>query len=542
MLEMAPEPEPPARLTIVPDEFVNPAPIPSATRAAVERWIEDPSSLEFGAPGDPIAAILLRAPPRLHPGPEEKAPKGVPNEEGSAASGKSTDDLFQRVVDTAVGLQQSYLAVQGPPGTGKTTVGARIIASAVEQGLTVAVTANSHKVIHNMMRKAAENLGSRQIKSNFIVVSSNATQDVEDMYSAGQGFVQVMRISSASKFPAEDLEPSGENGARCGAVIGATAWGLSNKRLAEVADLLVVDEAGQVPVSRLPAMGRCLAKRSRGGVVLLGDQMQLANPSEGVHPGDGGDSCLEYLLQDQPVISRDYGFFLPVSFRLHPELCQVVSALAYQRQLTSHKSTLRRRLVLADTEIVKREAGVQIVPVPHLGNLQESDEEALTVAQIVRELCDNRAVQFDDSGERRQLTLNDIVIVTPFNQQRLKLEDELGPGARIGTVDLFQGQEAAVVIVSLARSGDASGILDEGGVDELEMLGSGAGGGGRGTQFVLDLRRLNVAISRAQCLAMVVMSPGLAQGVANSVPQMRTLSFACKLLEFSGADGGKQLP
>jgi uncharacterized protein len=121
----------------------------------------------------------------------------------------------------------------------------------------------------------------------------------------------------------------------------------------------------------------------------------------------------------------------------------------------------------------------------------------------------------------------------------------------VGTVDKFQGQEAPVVIISLATSSfdgsfasDAPALwssADDHGDDAVraavleashQQATPTAGGGSRALAFVLDVRRLNVALSRAQCVAVVVLSEDLAASrAATSLDQMRALSFACRLLE-----------
>jgi uncharacterized protein len=97
-----------------------------------------------------------------------------------------------------------------------------------------------------------------------------------------------------------------------------------------------------------------------------------------------------------------------------------------------------------------------------------------------------------------------------------KLQERLGDLARIGTVDKFQGQEAPVVIVSMcASSGDSAP---------------------RGLEFLLNRNRLNVAISRAQCLSIVVGSPALAQTPCSSISQMELVNAFCKVIGMAGLD------
>ena len=108
-----------------------------------------------------------------------------------------------------------------------------------------------------------------------------------------------------------------------------------------------------------------------------------------------------------------------------------------------------------------------------------------------------------DGGARRRVSWDDILVVAPYNAQVLLLSSALGPRARVGTVDRFQGQEAPIVIVSLCHSD-----FDEAGAPGANDADAATGGGSmRGLSFVLDRNRLNVALSRAQCLAVVVSSP-----------------------------------
>jgi len=118
----------------------------------------------------------------------------------------------------------------------------------------------------------------------------------------------------------------------------------------------------------------------------------------------------------------------------------------------------------------------------------------------------------DHTGIERPMTRDDILIVAPFNLQVRCLRERL-PGIRIGSVDKFQGQEAPVVIVSLCAS-----TLDE---------------APRGASFLLSPNRLNVAVSRAQALAIVVGSPALLDVRVRSVPEMELVNLLCHLVEYA---------
>ena len=224
-----------------------------------------------------------------------------------------------------------------------------------------------------------------------------------------------------------------------------------------------------------------------------------------------------------------------------------------------------------------RAAGVVPVVVAHSANTQSSAEEADAVCALVDELVGRARLIVDDDeataasadGVGRVLTADDVLVVAPFNQQvrtlRAALEDDGDDGRsmgcdddsdvdlalrrirrsspRVGTVDAFQGQEAPVVIVSLTLSADAATGSDEGNAggsgtdpDAAANGGGGGGGGGGGSAralaFVLNRNRLNVALSRAQCVAFVVgSSEQLADAPVTTLRGMREVNSLCRLLE-----------
>ena len=249
---------------------------------------------------------------------------------------------------------------------------------------------------------------------------------------------------------------------------------------------------------------------------------------------------------------------------MHPTLCEVVSSLAYNGRLAAHPSTASRTLGLAPAREGQRrlldvEAGVMTVAVDHAGNTEASEEEVVLVRAIAEELLNHDLTALVSAGgvsdsnggggggdsdsdggdgvSRRGLTWDDLLFVTPYNQQVRRLSDALGPQAKVGTVDRFQGQEAPVVIVSLCRSSfddqdpPLSGGEGDAAAPGVEAAAAASAAAAQPLAFVLDVRRLNVALSRAQCLAVVVMSPRLAQHSAGSLSQMERLSFASRLLE-----------
>jgi superfamily I DNA and/or RNA helicase len=268
-----------------------------------------------------------------------------------------------------------------------------------------------------------------------------------------------------------------------------------------------VDEAGQVSLGNLVAMAT-----SARSVVLVGDQMQLAQPIQGAHPRDSGLSGLEYLLEGQPVVPAERGIFLSKTWRMHPDLCSFVSAAVYAGQLQSEAGCATQRLLLEpDAHPALKPAGLSFVPVLHQGCRQKSEEEATRTLEILMSLLAQRVM--DRRGRERAMSLDDVLVVAPYNMQVNLLRSRLPDGARVGTVDKFQGQEAEAVIVSMATSG----------AEDMP----------RDAAFLLSRNRFNVAISRARCLAVLVASPGLLDIVARSVDEMRLANLFCWAEEYA---------
>ena len=166
-------------------------------------------------------------------------------------------------------------------------------------------------------------------------------------------------------------------------------------------------------------------------------------------------------------------------------------------------------------EWLDRPAGLIYLPVDHDGNIYESAEEAERIAGLVTDLL-KTSVRSTKGGVRR-LTSADILIVAPYNMQVRRLERRL-PNIRVGSVDKFQGQEAAVVIFSMcASTGDSSP---------------------RGVEFLFNRNRLNVAISRAETLAVVVGNPALVRTNCTTIEQMRLVNVYCRAVQ-EGAPVGE---
>src|SRR5262249_51222467 len=208
------------------------------------------------------------------------------------------------------------------------------------------------------------------------------------------------------------------------------------------------------------------------------------------------------------------GIFLNRTRRLRPEICRFVSRAFYDDRLEPEPANSNRRLLFTSDAKGIDPAGIIFQPVRHTGCSQKSQPEGQVVQDYYGTLLKQ---QFEDgSGRARKMTVDDILVVSPYNVQVNYLRSILPDGARVGTVDKFQGQEAPVVIVSMTTSG-------------AEYLP-------RDVEFLFSSNRLNVAISRAQCIAIVLASPDLLAAPCRSIEQLRLVNKFCKLAEYARND------
>jgi predicted RecB family nuclease len=391
------------------------------------------------------------------------------------------ESLIDAATGRALALESSTLFIQGPPGTGKTYTSAHVILGLMAAGKRVGVSSNSHKAINNLLAKVEE-IAIRQ------GVTFNGAKKVSgknlDTYLNG---VIIDDIADNEAVEAGDYD-----------LIGGTAWLFAREGMNQALDYLFVDEAGQVSLGHLVAMGD--AARN---IILVGDQMQLGQPIQGAHPGESGLSVLDYLLEGAATIAPDRGILLDTSWRMHPEICGFISDVIYDGRLKAHPDCARQTLLLdhADDPIL-RPHGIRLVEMDHIECSQQSEAEVGVASTLVSRLIGGRYI--DRGGNVGVLGLENILVVAPYNLQVNALKERLPAGARVGTVDKFQGQEAEVVIVSLATSSP----------EDLP----------RNVDFFYSKNRLNVAISRARTLAIVLANPKLLELDAKTVEHLRLVN------------------
>jgi predicted RecB family nuclease len=421
-----------------------------------------------------VQDFLMRAIPRI----------------GGIASGMpiidAARDPLPQVIAAVTAMQDSCLFIQGPPGTGKTYTGSHLIAQLLLDGKRVAVSSNSHKAINNLLSAVDKRMHELGASYFGLKKVSSDEQCIDSDF--------IFNVVSNAAITRAQPQPQ---------LLAGTAWLLARSDFTETFDYLFIDEAGQVSLANTIAMGMC-AKN----LILLGDQMQLGQPIQGAHPGRSGESALDYLLNGVPTIAPDRGVFLGATFRMHPDVCQFISNAIYDSRLVSDPSTLAQALVLdVSAHTALKPTGIRYLPVEHDGCSQRSEEEAVVVRELVQNLLTQR--YRDGKGIVRPMTLEDILIVAPYNMQVNLLKRMLPPNARVGTVDKFQGQEAQVVIISMTTSSE-------------EYLP-------RYIDFLYSKNRLNVAISRARCFSLLVANPRLKFIKAVTPLNMSMVNTLCKI-------------
>ena len=445
-------------------------------RAAVYRFAEavrDGNEARYSA----VSSILRRDLPAI-----AGSPPGAPVVPDGA-------EPLPATIDALLNLKDSHLLVQGPPGAGKTYTASQAIVALLAEGKRVGVASNGHKAINQLLGEVETLAAANGLRCRGVKKSSREDQ----MLATGRWIEETLDNKGVT--PEHQL-------------VAGTAWLFARPEHDQAFDYLFVDEAGQVGLANVVAMG--VAARN---IILIGDQMQLAQPIKGTHPRGSGVSALQHLLGHHATVPPERGVFLSESRRMHPDLCEFVSAAVYEGRLRSAQGTEVQSLLVdptPDPEAIAA-AGLRFVCVDSLGCTQRSQLEADRLAHTYRSLLGQR--WRDAKGEEHAIGVADILVVSPYNMQVELLKRTLPPGARVGTVDKFQGQEAAVVLVSMATS---SG-------DDLP----------RDIGFLYSRNRLNVAISRARCLAVIYANPRLLEVPCGKIEQMELVNGFCWALSFA---------
>ena len=421
-----------------------------------------------------LISILLKQNPKI---------KGI--KEGDKII--KTHDFTSEIPKIISNLDNSYIYIQGPPGTGKTTQASNAIVELLKSNKKIGITANSHKVIHNLLDKI-ENISSGV---PFRGLKMGRSTDEDTIYNS-----QHIKTSSNEKDFIDGLNSNNT------LIYAGTKYHFSSSYYDSKLDYLFIDEAGQVSLADIIAIGS-VAKN----IVLIGDQLQLGQPIKGSHPGESGKSILDFLLEGKDTIPAHRGIFLNKTYRLNSKINEFISNNFYEDKLVTDVITDKRKISFDKKHIIKKE-GVHHISMDHKDNIQKSIEEGQVIKKILNEMI---GLKYFDGAKDRKLTLEDFLIISPYNAQVNYLMSVL-KNAKVGTIDKFQGQEAAVTIISMTSSD--SDILP------------------RNKEFFFNRNRLNVAISRAQCVSIILFNPELLKTSPRSVEQIKLLNNFYKLLKY----------
>jgi uncharacterized protein len=438
---------------------------------AIIRLAEDviAHGLEGEGSNRPARALLLRQSP------------------GASETVRRETDPQQQAILWVRELDGSVLPIQGPPGTGKSHTAAQMIIELIRLGKTVGITALSHKVIAGLLRKVQETAQKARLAISMVKKGGEAEGNGHWISTDDNNVVHMLLSTGQVQ------------------VAAGTPFMWSRREFAAAVDVMFVDEAGQLSLIDTLALSH-----AAGSLVLLGDPQQLSQPQQGTHPEGTEVSALEHLLQEHKTIQQAQGVFLSETWRMHPAVCGYISELFYEGRLESRPQNARQSINGANPF---PSAGLVYAPVVHAGNRNASPEEVTEVQQIIRKLVNGKTEWVDNKGKRKKITTDDILVIAPYNAQVGALAEALH-GVRVGTVDKFQGQEAPVVIFSMATSSPEEAP--------------------RGMEFLYSLNRLNVAVSRAKALCILVASEKLFEPDCKSPHQMRLANALCRFREMVG--------
>jgi len=411
------------------------------------------------------------------------------------------DSKLENLKKAAVALNNSYLAIQGPPGTGKTWTGAHIIHHLITvEKKRVGITAQSKEAIRNLLEATIKVFEDKKELNLLNAVSKFNTN--------------IPHVEYKKSWKNERLITGDFN------LLASTTWLWADEKFSEdftKFDYLVIDEAGQ-----LSLIDALVAANGANNLLLLGDPQQLSQVTQASHPFETGASVFEYLLDGEDTISEEMGAFLNKTFRMRPEICKFISEEFYDKRL-NHDERCEKR------EIGNGVNGLQWLPVNHKEDcVNRSEEEATVITEIVGELLGSRWTKVTKEENKYTtkedtLSVEDFMVVAPYNAQVREIQSQLVDAEIagidkdtvkriVGTVDKFQGREAPVVLYSLTTS-------------RQDLIPKG-----RKTDFIFSPNRLNVAISRAQCLTFLIGTEELIDTRATSIDEMKDLNHFCRYI------------
>ena len=416
-------------------------------------------------------------------------------------------DFNEECIKVVKNLNSSFLVIQGPPGTGKTWLSAKIIIELLKQHKKIGVSSLSHKAINNLLLQIEEISLEEKFKFKGIKINSSKSEGRNDFKGKTSGTEKELIKNTTGHSMPEDCS-----------LVAATSYAFAYRptykskvkgekskkgppEFDQDLDYIFIDEAGQVSLANTIATG--LATKN---LILIGDQMQLAQPVKGTHAGNAGKSGLEFLLKNQDTIPPNRGIFLKDTRRLDKKICNYISESFYESRLKPHEITKKREINLNLKNFESE--NIYYIPIDHKGCSTGSDEEVDLINKIYKKILGSN---YKDEHGKGKIDYHDIMAIAPFNVQVGKLMKKLNSKSKLGTVDKLQGQQGKVVFISYTAS-DSENIP-------------------RHKKWFFSRNRLNVAISRAQSIVFVIFNPSLLLASTKNIEEMKLLNNFCKLLK-----------
>ena len=468
-------------------------------------------------------------------------------------------------------MNHSVMAVQGPPGTGKSYCIKKLVKHLIEENpdVKIAITANGHSVMHSLASSIIKELQEGNVSATILqnvgadFKLSKADKELEFATANGQDIVNYSRINAPSEKP--QLEDNLPN------ITIGTSFFIGREVFTQAFDYVIVEEAGQ-----LSLVDTIVVSGSGKNMIMVGDQNQLKSPIQLKNHNGAEISGLEYFVPEQTVPDAK-GVFISVTRRMHPDVCSFVSTISYESKLESLPGLDQRTITSVQQTATLTGSGLRHVEVVHREpRKSNAEEEVDKLKSIIKQLFDPTfAYKFtDESGVERPITFEDVMIITPFNSQRKliqtmlqELQDEalrnqtngtqtlkrmneltekiskytgnlsnvrkqeleqlineyeqLVDGNREcmfthmkpGTVDSYQGKEAAIVLYSTVCTS----------IDHAP----------RGMEFIFSPNRFNVSVSRAKALFVMIGSKELFNATCKTPEQMKLANAFCYFEEIA---------
>lgn len=396
-----------------------------------------------------------------------------------------TENTVDKSLDWALKLDNSILSIQGPPGTGKSYTASKMIIGLIRANKKVGITALSHKVITGLLEKVQKEANELGLEINMVQKVSSGNTEQYQWTTTSDNATMMAHMPNAN-------------------VIAGTSFMWSTPGYINAVDYLFVDEAGQLSLIDTLAISQ-----STKNIILLGDPQQLQQPQQGVHPEGSEVSALEHIINGHQTISDNQGVFLKETWRMHPSICAFDSELFYESKLNA-RPELANQSIQGNSKFSG--SGLFYLNVSHNGNTNSSDEEVEVIAKIVANLTKGDVFWNNTDNQQSVITKNDIKIITPYNAQVQKLSERIS-GVAVGTVDKFQGQEAPVIIYSVATSSPEDAP--------------------KGIDFLYSPNRFNVAVSRARGIFIMVANPNIFEPDCKSPAQIKLANPFCRFVELA---------